>query len=130
MTEKTTIATQSVERAHGSERRTTHPTYRFEHHDDGTKLHVELPGVPRENIELAIEGDLLRIEGRVRALETEGYRRVHSEFDADVDYVATFRIGDDVDTDAVVADYRDGVLGLVLPRKKPAKREITIREDA
>ena len=92
--------------------------------DAGDKyvMESELPGFAKEDINLAINGELLVISA-VRASENEEkdsdtkYIRRERKFGS---YKRSFDISD-VDAEAISAEYKNGILTIELPKKKPAE---------
>lgn len=86
------------------------------------RVRAELPGVKKEDIQVAIDGDQVSISAEVKQEREvkDGARVLHSER-----YYGktarTFRLGQDVDEGASDAKYVDGVLELTLPKKAAAK---------
>jgi HSP20 family protein len=93
------------------------------------KVVAELPGVKKEEIQVTIDGDLVSISAETRKEKDvkEGERVVHSErYYGKVS--RAFRLGQDVDQAAAQAKYADGVLELVLPKKKTqSARQLSIQ---
>ena len=98
--------------------------------DGAYKVTAEIPGVRKEDIHVEIDGDQVSISAETRgAKETrEGERMLHSER-----YVGkvsrAFRLGQDLDESASSAKYTDGVLELLLQKKKAGagNRTLTIQ---
>jgi HSP20 family molecular chaperone IbpA len=80
-------------------------------------LHVDVPGVAKEDVTLRLEKNELSIVATRR-------ESLHGP----IEYRRAFTLPQDVDGDAIVADLTKGVLALTLPRKASAKpRTIQIR---
>lgn len=95
---------------------------------DDLVIRAELPGVKIEDIDVRVENNTLVLQGErkqeERGDEDQAFRleRVHGTF------VRSFRLPKTVDANSIQADYRNGVLQLVLPKAeeaKPRKIEIT-----
>lgn len=93
------------------------------------KVHAELPGVKKDEIQVAIDGDQVSITAEVRKEKDlkEGERVIHSER-----YYGklsrAFRLGHEIDEAKAVARYADGVLELVLPKRSaPSARRISVQ---
>jgi len=92
--------------------------------DKAYKVHVELPGVRKDDIHVEIDGDQVAISAEVKQEKDvkEGERVVHSER-----YYGklsrAFRLGQDIDEAGAVAKFTDGVLELTLPKKAAASRK-------
>ncbi len=98
--------------------------------NDGTyKLHAEIPGVNKDDINISINGDQVAISAEVKKEQDikNGDRVLRSERYYGKVYRA-FTLGQPVDEAGASAKYADGVLELTLPKKAAvtAKR-ITIQ---
>jgi HSP20 family protein len=93
------------------------------------KVQVEMPGVKKDEIQVAIDGDQVTIGAELRKEKDvkEGERVVHSErYYGKVS--RAFRLGTEIDEARAQAKYADGVLELVLPKKATAAaRKLTIQ---
>ncbi|MFO7566940.1 MAG: Hsp20/alpha crystallin family protein [Enhygromyxa sp.] len=75
-------------------------------------LVADLPGVPKEDLDITVEGGQLELRAETESLE---YRR-------------SFALGDDVDLDAVEAKLERGELKVHLPKRAEAQvRKIAIK---
>jgi HSP20 family protein len=92
------------------------------------KVHAEIPGVKKDEIQVAIDGDQVSITAEVRKEKDvkEGERVIHSErYYGKV--ARAFRLGHEIDESKATAKYTDGVLELVLPKKKVASaRQLSV----
>ncbi|MFI4930026.1 MAG: Hsp20/alpha crystallin family protein [Burkholderiales bacterium] len=88
--------------------------------DAGITLLADMPGVPREQLELKVEGDSLSIEGGVRALTPEGLEAVYAEVRVPR-YRRTFALSRELDTARIDATLKDGVLTLRIPKQTYAQ---------
>lgn len=88
---------------------------------------TELPGVAREDVDVEVHGNRVRIAGRKQVdvpqdASMHRRERVAGRFDR------TVAIPVEVDADGVKAEYRNGILALYLPRAERDKpRQISIR---
>lgn len=95
--------------------------------DGGVVVQIEMPGVPSEDVEIAVERRVLTVRGRGRVTAPEGYRLVHAEY-GEGDYERSFTLGQDIDEAGIAAEMRNGVLTLTLPRAAAAKpRKIEVK---
>jgi HSP20 family protein len=84
--------------------------------DKGYEVRAEVPGVRKDDIRVAVDGNLVSISTEVKEeKETTGKRTLVKEL-----YVGTsarsFTLPHEVDAKAAVAKYDNGVLTLLLPR--------------
>ncbi|MDE2148092.1 MAG: Hsp20/alpha crystallin family protein [Burkholderiales bacterium] len=92
----------------------------------GITLLADMPGVPKEQLELKVEGDALRIEGVVQAATPEGLEAVYAEVRVPR-YRRSFTLSRELDTSRIEANLKDGVLTLRIPKQAHAQpRRITV----
>jgi HSP20 family protein len=97
------------------------PALDVEETDDGFTLHVELPGIAPDQVEVSIEENVLTIAGEREFYSdktTEGFRRVERRFGR---FHRAVRLPDRVDPDQVAASYKDGLLTITVPKAESAK---------
>ncbi len=88
---------------------------------------AELPGLARDEIELAMADSRLTVRGQrvARSGENVHYHQVERGHGA---FSRTFEFNDKIDVEAVTADLSDGVLTVTLPKLPPApRRKIDVR---
>lgn len=92
-------------------------------------VHAEIPGVKKDEINVAIDGNQVTITAEVKREKTakEGARVLRSELYTGRAY-RSFVLGQEVDEVTAEARYADGVLELVLPKKvAQSARKLTIQ---
>jgi HSP20 family protein len=89
--------------------------------ESGLTLRAELPGVRREDIQVEVEGDLVRLSGERRPDYDRGEVSIHRKERAFGRFDRTLRLPIAVAADQVRADYADGVLTVQLPLAESAK---------
>jgi HSP20 family protein len=94
---------------------------------DGITLKADLPGVPKENLAIGVEGESLTIEARVSLEEPARMTGVYAEVRV-ARYRRTFALGRDLDAERIDANLRNGVLTLRIPKREQAKpRRIAVQ---
>ena len=89
---------------------------------------LEMPGVEKDNVDVDVEGDVVKIEGRVDFSRYESLQPVYTEYNVG-HFVRSFRISNQIDQDGIKAEMENGVMRLILPKAEKAKpRRITIRQ--
>lgn len=98
-------------------------------HEDATQftLHVDLPGVKAEDIDVTLEKGVLTLRGR-RTLtardEKAGFRRVERVAG---EFFRRFSLPDTTDALAVKARFREGVLEVTIPKQAQVQpRKVTV----
>ena len=90
-------------------------------------LRAELPGLRREDIDLTVENNTLTIRGERRRDEAVREDRYHRIERASGPFSRSFTLPVTADVRAVRAEYRDGVLTIVLPMREEARpRQIQV----
>ncbi|HQO40823.1 MAG TPA: Hsp20/alpha crystallin family protein [Spirochaetota bacterium] len=93
---------------------------------DNYSLKMEVPGAARENIDIVIEDDELRVTVKSADEETEDTLK-YSEFGTR-DFYRAFRVGNEIDRNKIEAKLENGVLNILLSKTekvKPKKIQIT-----
>src|SRR5438105_9675736 len=92
---------------------------------DGYTLQVEMPGVNKEGLEIAVENNELTILGR-RSLPTIDGTLVHRE-SRPHNFRRTFELDPSIDMAKISAKIEQGVVTLALPKAEQVKpRKITV----
>jgi HSP20 family protein len=90
-------------------------------------VHLDLPGVDPDSIELTCEQNVLTVRAERRFATEEGDELVVSERPQGV-FTRQLFLSDALDTDAITASYDEGVLTLEVPVAEQAKpRRIEVR---
>jgi len=88
--------------------------------DAGITLLADLPGVPREQLELKVDGDTLSIEGTLGQFAPEGLEPVYAEVRVGR-YRRAFTLSRELDPARIEANLKDGVLNLRIPKQAHAQ---------
>ncbi|MES2756695.1 MAG: Hsp20/alpha crystallin family protein [Pseudomonadota bacterium] len=97
--------------------------------DKSFRVEAELPGVKKEDVKVAVDGQRVTIEAEVRqeSGQREGETVVYAERSARK-FVRSFMLPADVDDAAADARMEDGVLTLTLPKRQATpSRQLTIQ---
>ena len=93
----------------------------------GITLYADLPGVPKDRLDLHLEADTLTIEGEVALDMPEGMDSTHAEVSLPR-YRRSFTLSRELDTAKVSAEFNDGVLKLRIPKAEHAQpRKVQIK---
>jgi len=82
---------------------------------------AELPGMDRKDIQLNLENNVLSLRGErkfTKETKDENYHRIERSYGV---FSRSFSIPATVDEEKIRADYKDGVLKIMLPKKEQAK---------
>ena len=89
-------------------------------HDEQWVVRVDLPGVEASTIHITVDRNVLRIEASRSWQPAEGDLVLVAERPRG-NFSRQLMLSEDIDSDAIQADYRDGVLTLALPVAETAK---------
>lgn len=92
----------------------------------GITLLADMPGVPKEQLALKVEGEALLIEGAVQPRTPDGLEAIYAEVRVPR-YRRSFALSRDLDTSRIDARLKDGVLSLRIPKQAHAQpRQIAV----
>ncbi len=86
----------------------------------GITLLADMPGVPKEQLELKVEGEALLIEGGVQPRTPDGMEAIYAEVRVPR-YRRSFTLSRELDTTRIEANLKDGVLSLRIPKQAHAQ---------
>ncbi|MDA8141269.1 MAG: Hsp20/alpha crystallin family protein [Desulfobacteraceae bacterium] len=95
--------------------------------DDAIVLKAELPGVDKDQITVDVEGRILTLKGERKSeneVKEDNYYRRERTYGR---FERSFTLPEEVNADAIKAEYKDGVLKVEVPKpevKKP--KQITV----
>lgn len=94
---------------------------------DNIVIVMDMPGIQDDDVEIALEKNILTVNGYLFPENPEGYTLALSEYEAG-DYERSFRISSQIDQERIEAQFNYGVLRLTLPKAEEAKkRKIEIK---
>src|SRR6202008_2628570 len=82
---------------------------------------ADLPDVDPKDLDIRVENNILTIRGErkfEKKVNEENYLRVERAYGS---FSRSFALANTVNTEAIKADYQDGVLTLVVPKREEAK---------
>lgn len=89
--------------------------------NDSFEVCAELPGVAKDDVHVSVKDNLLTLSGEKRQEkedENQNYRRVERRYGS---FQRRFTLPPEVETDAIKAEYTDGVLTLSIPKPETVK---------
>lgn len=93
----------------------------------GITLYADLPGVPKDKLNLRVEGDTLSIDAEVALPVPQGMEPTHAEVQL-ARYRRAFTLSKELDPGKVAADLSNGVLRVRIPKAEHAQpRRIQIQ---
>jgi HSP20 family protein len=105
---------------------TVKPAYQVKETDDAYGLTVFLPGVAKDTLEITAEEGQFRLLGRRAWKQPEGWTSLYRE-STEVPFELILTHDNVIDADKVVAELKDGVLRVSLPKHEALKpRKIAV----
>ena len=93
----------------------------------GITLYADLPGVPRNKLDVRVEGDQLNIEAELALPMPQGMTPSHAEVSR-ARYRRAFTLSKELDAEKVSAELSQGVLRVRIPKAEHAQpRKISIQ---
>ncbi len=93
----------------------------------GITLYADLPGVPKDRLNLEVTGDTLVIEGEMDMRMPDGMEATHAEVSVPR-YRRVFTLSKELDSGKLQAEFRQGVLKLHIHKAEHAKpRRISVQ---
>ncbi|WP_164963790.1 Hsp20/alpha crystallin family protein [Rubrivivax sp. JA1026] len=93
----------------------------------GITLYADLPGVPRENLHLRVEGDQLMLEAEMALALPQALQPQHAEVQLSR-YRRGFTLSKELDAEKVSAELSQGVLRVRIPKAEHAQpRKIAVQ---
>ena len=82
---------------------------------------AELPGINKEDVKVAVEDGVVRIQGERKQEKEEKDKKFHRIERSYGSFMRTFSLPSNVDEAKIQAQYKDGLLTLRLPKSPTAK---------
>ncbi len=103
------------------------PAVDMEETDDELIVHIELPGMKKEDINLSVRGDVLTVSGEREHKKEEKTKTYHRIERAYGKFQRSIPLPVEVDTEKSKATYENGILTVRLPKSAKSKsKEIKI----
>ncbi len=94
--------------------------------DDALAVVLEMPGVEKQDLEVGLENNVLRVDGRIDFAKYKEMEPVYAEYNIG-HFERSFTLSGAIDQERIAANLEDGVLTLTLPKAKHAQpRKIAI----
>ena len=94
--------------------------------DEALTVVMEMPGVEKKDLDVNVEKDVLRVDGRIDFSKYKDMEPLYAEYNVG-HYARSFALGSAIDQEKISANLEDGVLTLTLQKAKHAQpRKIAI----
>ncbi len=103
------------------------PAVRMTEEDDAWTVLMDVPGLDAEDVEVTVQASRLTVQGRRRLHAPEGYH-AHRRERREWRLSRSFRLPSRVDSEGVIAEVKEGVLSVRLPKVPELKpRQISVQ---
>lgn len=96
--------------------------------EQAVKIVADLPGLEKQDINIALEDDLLTISGERKEEKEEKGKTFHTIERRSGSFFRSIRLPAEVDKKTVDATFSNGVLSITLPKSGDSKRKKTVIE--
>lgn len=100
------------------------PVVDIQENKDKYIVHAEMPGMKKDEIDVEYRDGYLTIRGEKKFEHEEKKKDFHRIERSYGSFHRTFEIPEEINTDAIKADYKNGVLEIDLPMKNPEQRKV------
>lgn len=115
--------------SHAAEKMVTlRPLVNIVEADNGFTLTAEMPGVPKEKVQVNVENGTLMLSGDIEIPTPEGMKATYAEVQT-ASYKRAFTLSRELDAAKIAASQTDGVLTVFIPKAEhaqPRKIEVQI----
>ena len=94
---------------------------------DGITLQADMPGVSKDGLNLRVDGANLLVEGTIGIMPEKQMAALYADIRSTT-YRRTFVLGNELETDNIHADLKDGILTVRIPKRPELRpRRIEVR---
>ena len=98
--------------------------------DNAYEITAELPGMDEKNVEVKVANGVLTIRGEKQDEKEEKKKGYHMRERSYGSFERSFQVPDGVDADKIEANFKKGVLTVILPKSaeaQKAEKKITVK---
>ena len=106
------------------------PSFDVKETSDAYVFTADMPGIHADDLDVQLAGNRLTISGRREAEETRENERTYAQERSFGAFSRTFTLPEEVESGKVVADLRNGVFHLMVPKSPEVRpQKITIKHE-
>lgn len=105
------------------------PSFDVKEGPDAYQFKADLPGILESDLEISLEGTRLTVAGKRDEEAVKDGERIHLSERSHGRFSRTFTLPEDVEGEKVVAELRNGVLSLMVPKRpevRPRKINVSL----
>ena len=100
------------------------PKMNIQDKGDAYTITAEMPGMNNENINITIEDNIITIEAESKTQREEKDKDYLLQERGSYSFQRCFELPENINSEAVQGEMKDGVLHLTLPKKEPTKKKV------
>lgn len=105
------------------------PAIELKEKDGKYEIMAQLPGVEKDNIEVEISSDSITIKAKVEENKKEDKNKtVHRREFRYGKFLRTIQLPSEIDSDQASAEYKNGVLDILLPKNQEESKKFKLLE--
>jgi len=85
-------------------------------------VRAELPGLSKEDVEVTLDGDVLKIKGHVTSEKLDEGEEYYKQEIHNASFSRSISVSNNIDGASIEASLKDGVLSVTLPKAKESKK--------
>jgi len=89
--------------------------------EDSYELKAELPGLKKKDINISVEDGVLKLSGDKRSEDEKKEKNYHLRESFYGKFERSFRLPQDVEFDNIKAEFKNGVLDILIPKSEKVK---------
>lgn len=91
--------------------------------EENFRIELQVPGFDKNEIEISVEKDMLIVKSDYKDAEKQEYKYAHVEF-AKRGFERRYRLSEKLNTEAISADFKNGILTITLPKLKEENQKL------
>jgi HSP20 family protein len=101
---------------------------RVDIYESNEAIHVvaDIPGADENSIDITLEKNVLTIDAEVQVEKPEDYSITYAEYGIG-SFRRKFSISNEIDQEKIVAEVKDGVLKMILPKSEKVTQKISVK---
>lgn len=104
------------------------PAANVKENDKEFKVELSAPGFKKDQLKIEMKDDILTISGEYKEEKTEENERFTRKEFSQSSFVRSFQLPTSADSDNIKAEYKDGILNILIPKKEEVINKNKVKE--
>lgn len=105
------------------------PQTNIREEDNSYIIELASPGREKKDFDITLKDGVLSIKGKKKDSKQESNGKYYKREISYLSFEKTFDLGDETDSSNISANYKDGILSIVVPKKEEASSKSSINID-